>query len=51
MDRKPLATAELRLVNGEILRFVNSIEDKNKTAHLDSKLREPATLGGSLKLT
>lgn len=43
MDRKPLVTAELRLVNGEIFRFGNSIEDKNKTAHLDSKLREPAT--------
>jgi len=29
LDSKPLATAELRLVNGEIFRFGNTIEDKN----------------------
>lgn len=29
LDSKPLVTAELRLVNGEIFRFGNTIEDKN----------------------
>lgn len=29
LDSKPLVTAELRLVNGEIFRFGNSIENKN----------------------
>jgi len=29
LDSKPLVTTELRLVNGEIFRFRNSIEDKN----------------------
>jgi len=29
MNSKPLVTAELRLVNGEIFRFGNTIEDKN----------------------
>lgn len=28
-DSKPLVTAELRLVNGEIFRFGNTVENKN----------------------